>query len=200
MHRLALVVIGAVVFALAAEASAQSQPLARSEPEAPALEPPVPSSSPKRPIVRGDASEPMVAGAALVFGTEPATLGLQGNAFVPVPLLKGLRVGGDFVFYLPFSQSNVDLFWFSLNPGAQFVFDLGVPLHPYIEAGLAIAIIHESLKGGGATNTDTELGLNLGGGAEYDLSFARAFGALRFQFVGDSRDQAEFIGGLRWAL
>ncbi len=68
---------------------------------------------------------------------------------MPVPAIKGLRVGGDVVLYLPFSEADVNLFWFSLNPSAQFVFDVGVPIHPYIEAGLAIVIIHESLKGGG---------------------------------------------------
>jgi hypothetical protein len=194
MRTFLAVMIGVAVSAFAVTASAQS-----SAPAAPALEP-APTPPPSRAVIRPDATDSTVAGVALVFGTEPSTLGLQGNVFVPVPMLKGLRLGGDLVMYLPFSEGNVNLFWFSLNPGGQFVFDVGVPIHPYVEAGLAIVIIHESVKGGGGTNTDTELGLNIGGGAEYDLGFGRAFGALRFQFLGNSRDQAEFIGGMRWAL
>lgn len=141
-----------------------------------------------------------VAGVGIVFGTGPDTVGLQGNGWFGIPAVRGLRVGGDVVIYLPYEEVNVDLFFLTINPGAQYVFDIpGVPVRPYAEAGLAIAFARASFPGGGS-DTNTELGLNLGGGVEYDAGFARIYGMLRYQFLGDNADQLELGGGLRWAF
>jgi hypothetical protein len=153
-------------------------------------------------IAKADEVAPSVAGGGLLFGTGPDTLALQGNIFMAVPIegLKGLRAGGDVTIYLPYSDLNVDLFWFSINPGAQYVFEIpNVPVHPYAEAGLAILFAHASFPGG-QSDSSTELGLNLGGGAEYDVKFARVYGMLRYQFFAHGYGQAELGGGLRWAL
>lgn len=154
-------------------------------------------------LVAGEAraagDDPNVGGVGLVFGTEPDTLGIQGNFYVGMPQVHGLRLGGDIVIYLPFDRGDIDFFWFSINPGVQYVFDVGAPIHPYVEGGLALAFIRTSFPGGDS-NTDSELGLNIGGGVEYDASFARIYGSLRFQFLGNDANQAEFGGGLRWAF
>ena len=141
-----------------------------------------------------------VAGVGLVFGTGPDTIGIQGNVFVAIPQVKGLRAGGDVVIYLPYDRTNVDVFFMTVNPGAQYVFDIpNVPVKPYAEAGLAIAFARASVPGG-ASSSNTELGLNLGGGVEYDVGFARVFGMLRYQIMGDDFGQLELGGGLRWAF
>lgn len=147
-----------------------------------------------------DTGSERLAGVGLVFGTGPDTLGLQGNGWVGIPQVKGLRVGGDVVIYLPYDVADTDIFFLTINPGAQYVFHIpGAPINPYAEAGLVIGFAHASFPGGGS-DSNTELGLNLGGGVEYDASFARIYGMIRYQIMGDGFDQLELGGGLRWAF
>src|SRR5262249_39097469 len=144
-------------------------------------------------VAKADEPAESVAGGGLLFGTGPDTLALQGGVFFALPIeqIKGLRAGGDIVIYLPYSDLNVDLFWFSINPGVQYVFTIpNFPVHPYAEAGLSLLFVHASFPGG-LSNSDTELGLNLGGGAEYDAGFARVYGSLRYQFFAHGYGQAE---------
>ncbi len=68
--------LGAAVSALAGNALAQSQPAVQPAANAPPLEP---AATPRRAVIQPEAIDKTVAGVALVFGTEPSTLGLQGN-------------------------------------------------------------------------------------------------------------------------
>ncbi|MDZ7693888.1 MAG: outer membrane beta-barrel protein [Balneolaceae bacterium] len=116
------------------------------------------------------------------------------------------RGNADLVFFFPKSEGNVDVSLFSINLNGNYIFLSEEELTAYGLAGINIAIIKvdtEQSFGGqtfGGSNSESELGLNLGAGVEYGLDFADLFGELKFAGLGGDADQLVIGAGLRFAI
>lgn len=147
----------------------------------------------------------LVFGSGVGFGSLDNDLGVRVDgyyAFTPV-----IRAGGDFTFYFPKSEGDVDATVWELNFNGQYIFLDDDGLIVYALGGLNItglSIDTPSVNIGGQTfggsSSDTEVGLNLGGGVEYNLDFADLFAELKLGGLGGNADQFVLGAGLRFSF
>jgi len=142
------------------------------------------------------AAEPRI-GAGLVYGTEIEEVGLQLNGYYGLDQVPGLRVGAEFAYYLVDDPVS---FW-TLDLNAQYRFIEPGPFGAYGIAGLDIARVSLDLDlgdfGGDASTSSTEIGLNLGIGAEYAVvPNVELFGEIKY--VISDYDQAVLALGARY--
>jgi hypothetical protein len=135
-------------------------------------------------------------GAGLVYGTEIEEFGVQLNGYYGLEqALPGLRVGAEFSYY--FVEDPVT-FW-TLDVNGQYRFIEPGPFGAYAIAGLDIARVSVDLGPLGGDASDTEIGLNLGIGAEYAVTEnVEIFGELKY--VISDYDQAVFAVGGRFLI
>lgn len=136
------------------------------------------------------AAQPRV-GLGLVYGTEIEEVGLQLNGYYGLDqVLLGLRVGADFSYYFVEDPAS---FW-TLDLNGQYRFIEPGPFGAYAIAGLEIA--RASVEGFGVEVSNTEVGLNLGIGAEYAVvPNVELFAEVEYVIISET-DQAVFtIGG-----
>lgn len=147
------------------------------------------------------AAEPRI-GAALTYGTEVEEVGLQLNGYYGLgevlPTLPGLRVGAEFTYYLV--DDPLTLWTLDLN--GQYRFIEPGPFGAYGIAGLDIAHVSVDVDLGplgGASSSNTDIGLNLGIGAEYAVvENVELFGELKY--VISDLDQAVLAIGGRFLI
>jgi hypothetical protein len=135
------------------------------------------------------AAQPRV-GLGLVYGTEIEEAGLLLNGYYGLDqVLLGLRVGADFSYYF---VSDPGSFW-TLDLNGQYRFLPPGPFGVYALGGLEIARASVELLGTEVSSTD--VGLNLGIGAEYAVvPNVEIFGELKYVVI--EGDQAVLaIGG-----
>lgn len=143
------------------------------------------------------AAEPKL-GAGLVYGTEIEEVGLQLNGYYGLDqVLPGLRVGAEFAYYF---VSDPVTFW-TIDINGQYRFIEPGPFGAYAIAGLDIARVSVDLDlgafGGDASSSSTEIGLNLGIGAEYAVvPNVELFGEIKY--VISDYDQAVIALGARY--
>lgn len=141
-------------------------------------------------------------GVGLAFGSGVGSgsldndLGLRVDGYYPVD--PQIRVGGDFTFYFPKSEGGVDFTVWELNFNGNYIFLEEDGLTLYGLAGINITGLSASFDGD--SSSDTEIGLNLGGGAEYPLDFADLFGEIKFGGIGGDADQFVLGAGLRFNI
>jgi opacity protein-like surface antigen len=151
---------------------------------------------------RSDAQ--VLVGGGIKFSTADAfDLGLQAGGYFPIAALPGLRIGGDVSYYFPKTQNvlgvaevETDLLAFNIN--GQYVLPLQPALWVYGLAGLSIgrASVSADAPGfGQASETETDTGLNIGGGAEFAVGFGRIYAEAKF-VTGDF-DRFGIAGGIR---
>jgi hypothetical protein len=154
----------------------------------------------------------VVMGAGVGYGSEIEMPGLQLGAYYAFTgKLANLRVGGDIDGFMPNSDRGVGgegkVTWFDFNVNAHYLIP-GLPedspFSVYALGGLSLAIIHASFTYDEGVNqrdlaeTEAKPGVNLGGGAEYDIKFAAAY--IEGKYVISSADQLVVFLGLRFAL
>lgn len=149
-------------------------------------------------LARGAAAQPRL-GAGLVYGTEIEELGVQLNGYYGLDgSLEGLRLGAEFAYY--FVDDPVSFWTVDLN--GQYRFVGPGPFGAYFIAGLDIATISIDVDLGPLEDddaSDTEVGLNVGIGAEYSVTRnVELFGELKY--VISDYDQAVFAVGARFLL
>jgi hypothetical protein len=149
------------------------------------------------------ASAQTFVGGGLIYGADidPFGLGIQAGAYVGMDdLLPGLRLGGDIEFYLPQSETvfGQDVTWnlLAINGNAQYFFLMGETFDAYALAGLSLGRL--SLSGGGASESNTELDINLGGGIEVPMDFGRVYAELKI--VAGDYDRIVLGAGVRFGL
>jgi opacity protein-like surface antigen len=135
-------------------------------------------------------------------------LGFQVNGYVALEQVPGLRIGGDFTYYLPQSESESwmgeTVEWsmnlFAINVNAQYFFLNSEEFGLYGLGGLSFARLSASLSGLGESDSDsnTEMGVNLGGGGEFRTGFGSVFGELKF--VTGDYDRTVLAVGVRFPL
>lgn len=156
------------------------------------------------------------AGVGLVFGSGVGFASLDNDLGIRVDgyyaFTDVIRGGGDFTFYLPKSEGNVDVTVWELNFNGHYIFQDEDGLLLYALGGINITGISVSIEtpsvniggqqiGGGSSSTsDSEFGLNLGGGLEYALDFADLFAEAKIGGLGGNANQFVLGAGLRFSF
>lgn len=138
-------------------------------------------------------------GGGLVYGTEIESLGINFRG--DYALTEEILLAPDLVYFFPNDEFGIDFKWFDINLNGNYLFTVSNEgITPYALAGLNIAILSVDLnnvpgfRGGG---NSTEIGLNVGGGADFHLGGFDAFGELRYA-IGN--DQLVIGGGLKFPI
>ena len=134
-------------------------------------------------------------GAGLAYGTEIENLGINANAQFFIN--DNIAIAPGLVFFFPKDAGfGIDINWFDFNANGHYYFKRG-SVEPYVLAGLNFARI--KVESGSFDSSNTEIGLNIGGGANFDIgSSIMPFGELRI-VVGDA-DQLVIAGGVRFPI
>ncbi|MFN1833777.1 outer membrane beta-barrel protein [Balneola sp. MJW-20] len=111
-----------------------------------------------------------------------------------------IAVGADFTFFFPKDESGVKFKLSALNLNGFYDFLNEEEFNLYGLAGLNIAfweIEFPDVGGffGGGSISDTEIGLNIGAGAEYVMNFGNLFGEVKY--VISDLDQLVIAAGVR---
>lgn len=127
-------------------------------------------------------------------------LGFQVNAYVPIAAVPGLRVGGDFTYYLPQSETflgeSIDANFFAINGNAQYYFMAAPELALYGLGGLSFG--RASFSVAGESDSDTDIGINIGIGLEFMVGFGTLYGEAKV--VTGDYDRIGIAGGVRIPL
>lgn len=158
--------------------------------------------------IQADATTPaydLKAGGGLVYGTEIENLGLQINGYYRLPMNDQIFAGADLTYFLPdtesFSGGESSFRIIALNFNGQYHFFQDESLGAYGLAGINYAMLRSSADYDDANNqfdysdTNSEIGLNLGGGVEYQVDFGMIYGELKF--VLSDFDQLVIGAGVR---
>lgn len=150
------------------------------------------------------------AGVGLVFGTGIGFGGLDNDlgiradgyyAFTDV-----IRGGGDFTFYFPKSEGPAEITVWELNLNGHYIFkdDDGLVLYGLGGINITGFSFESTFNFAGFTETtsssDSEFGLNLGGGVEYALDFADLFAEAKLGGLGGNANQFVLGAGLRFSF
>lgn len=137
-------------------------------------------------------AEGISVGGGLVYGTEAEKVGLQLNGYYDLSeAVMNLRVGGAFNYF--FVQEGLS--YSALNANAQYVFLRPDALMVYGLAGLNLTFVSVETPIGDVSNT--EIGLNLGIGAEYSVAEQVGLFA-EIKYVISEADQAVIGLGARY--
>ncbi|WP_138429730.1 outer membrane protein [Fodinibius saliphilus] len=138
------------------------------------------------------------AGGGLAYGTEIESIGIQAGAVVGFN--ESFRGAADFVYFFGKEENGVDTSWWELNANVHYVFLSEATTTVYALGGLNYATVEATVSSGGftASASNSEVGLNLGGGAEFGLGFADLYTELKY-VLGDA-DQLGISAGLRFGL
>ncbi len=140
-------------------------------------------------------------GGGLAYGSEIENVGINVHGEYFFNEQWSGEVG--FVYFLPKNiVGDLNLKWFEINTNAHYYFDVD-NVEPYAIGGLNIAIVSSDFvnpfTGEQSSVSNTEVGLNIGGGVSFDIGSAvKPFGELRY-VLGDA-DQLVIGGGVRFNL
>ncbi|WP_440998821.1 outer membrane beta-barrel protein [Fodinibius sp. SL11] len=127
-------------------------------------------------------------GGGLAYGSEVEAIGIQaGGVYNFTEKING---AADFIIFFP---DNYD--WWELNVNGHYGFYAKDNVRVYGLAGLNYATLKVDL-GQFGSNSESELGLNLGGGAEFGIDFANLYTELKY-VIGNA-DQLAISAGLRF--
>lgn len=129
-------------------------------------------------------------GAGLAYGSEVDAIGLQVGAVYN--FTQEVSGAADFTYYFP---DNYDFYAFNVNVHYAFFSEANTKV--YGLAGFNYATQEFDLGSLGSAS-NSEAGLNLGGGAEFGLAFAKLFGEIKY--VVSDYDQLALAAGLRFGL
>lgn len=133
-------------------------------------------------------------GGGLAYGTEIEAIGVQGSAVYG--FTEELRGAADVTIYFPDSQEGVDNSFWAINANVHYLFMAEDASSFYGLGGINYAT--QEVSGGGMSFSNSEAGLNLGGGAEFGLEFGVIY--LEGKYVISDFDQLVLSGGLRFNL
>ncbi|MEX2603026.1 MAG: outer membrane beta-barrel protein [Gracilimonas sp.] len=121
-----------------------------------------------------------------------------------IDLPNDFSVGADLAYFFPKEENDVKVSLFGVNLNAFYTLFSNDELNAYAIGGFNIAVVtvnvpEQTFNGQtfGGKDSETELGLNLGAGAEYGLDFGNLFGELKFGGLGGDADQLVISAGVR---
>lgn len=144
-----------------------------------------------------DADSDVKLGVGLIYGNQIENLGLRADGYYRVN--DEFRAGVALGYFFPDNTTFGDVNWFEIDFNGNYILNQEDDLMLYGLAGLNFLIQTVNFDAGGS-ESQTELGLNLGGGLEYKVDFGSIFGELKFAGIGGDADQLVLGGGLRFAL
>lgn len=135
-------------------------------------------------------------GGSLTYGSEIESLGLNINGIYVIN--EQFRAGGDVSYYFPKDYGSFKSTWWELNANGHYLFTAEEDLNFYGLAGLNYSVVtvtfDDSEFGSGGSASEGDIGLNLGGGAEYGLGKATSFSELKYVL---GNDQLAVTAGVR---
>jgi len=143
--------------------------------------------------VPGNAEAQLSAGPMAAFHDD-LDFGIGGFVSVPVPSLDpNLTITPSFVYYFP---DGIDAF--EINGDVVYAFEVSAdtPVLPFAFAGLNIMRLSVDFAGQSASNT--EIGLNLGGGVQFRAESVEPFAGAKFE-IGDA-DGFVIFGGVGFPI
>lgn len=144
-----------------------------------------------------DASD-IYLGGGLSYGEGFDELGLQLGGYYNYN--EDIRFGGDFTYWLIDSPQESSSTYLELNGNAHYLFyqENDITLYGIGSLGLHYASWESNFNGSTFSSSDTELGLGIGGGIEYDLGQVKLYGEPRFFLTGF--DQFTLSFGARFGI
>lgn len=118
-----------------------------------------------------------IVGGTLAWNTDSEDVGIGAYVAIPLPALsENIVIKPDFTFYFP----DVGTVW-ELNGDLVYRFDLAnnQQIVPFALGGLNI--VHVSYDAGVVSVSDTDVGLNLGGGIVFPLESIRPAVGAKFE-------------------
>lgn len=111
-------------------------------------------------------------GAFLGYGTEIENIGIGGNA--EFPIMEKLTISPSFIYYFPKEETGIKINWFEVNANANYYFLEEDGIDVYGLAGLnysSVKVKYDDRLGlGDFSASDGRFGLNIGAGANFNLS------------------------------
>lgn len=130
-------------------------------------------------------------GGGIIYGLEVEAIGVQAGAkYAFTPDISG---AADFAIYFP---DNYD--WWELNANGHYHFFAEEGTKVYGLAGLNYSTWSFDIGSGMGSVSNSEVGLNLGGGAEFGVDFADIYTELKY--ILGSADQLAISAGLRFGI
>ena len=121
-------------------------------------------------------------GGSLTYGSDIENIGLNANAVYPVN--ENIRVAGDVSYYFPKKYGSSDLTWWEINANGHYRLTQDSDLYVYGLAGLNYSVVsvkyEENSLFSGERDSEGDIGLNLGGGAEYGVGAIVTFTEMKY--------------------
>lgn len=144
-------------------------------------------------MLPGAADAQVRLGPQISFGGD-TDFGIGGRIVANVESLEHWDFIGSFDIFFPDDGPNNDISYWEAN--GSLAYNFGVPeapsLSPYVGAGLNIA--HISVDNSGNDFDDTDLGLNLFVGTQFEGGSVTPFAEIRF--VAEGAEQVVLTGGI----
>ena len=136
----------------------------------------------------------------LAYGGQVEKLGIRIDGYYTIN--ENIRAGAELTYYFPEKSSlmgtELKANFFAIDFNGNYFFYSKDQFSAYGLAGLEFGIM--SVKVGGNSDSDTELGLNLGAGAEYAMDFGNLFGELKLTGLAGNYDQLVIGAGVRFKI
>lgn len=132
-------------------------------------------------------------GPGIAYGTEIEAIGLQGSALYSFS--EEVRGAADLTIFFPDDDNGVDHSFWTINANVHYLLMIDNGSNFYGLGGLNYATQEFS---NGTSVSDSEAGLNLGGGAEFGLEFGTVY--LEAKYIISDFDQLVLSGGVRFTL
>lgn len=136
----------------------------------------------------------VTAGGGVGYGSKSENVNFQVNIYYRLPTLP-LRIGGD----VGFSKPEDDLTEIESNVNLHFMVVDTELLSLYTITGLNVLHWRANPEGMDSMS-DTDIGFNLGAGAEIDLGFGRVFGEAKYVLGSEREEQLVLGAGVRVSL
>ncbi|MTI88362.1 MAG: porin family protein [Balneolaceae bacterium] len=145
-------------------------------------------------------------GGGLMYGTDIEQLGFEADGVYTIN--EQFRAQADLGFYLPNKTdfgngSSMTITWWEFNANAHYMLmkDAEQGLSLYALGGLNFLSVNVESEGVGGLNisgSDSEMGINVGAGGEFDLDFASLYAEIKYSL--GSADQLNIGAGLRFPV
>lgn len=150
--------------------------------------------------VKGD----IKVGAGLVFGSGVGFDELDNDFGIRVDgsymFTEEFRGAADFTYYFPKTEGGGKVTVWELNFNGHYLFINDEDMNVYGLAGINVTGIKTKFDSNGFGSfsaSDSEIGLNIGGGAEFDVDFAMLFVEAKLGGIGHDANQFVLGAGLR---
>lgn len=137
-------------------------------------------------------------GAGIGFGSEIGSIGIgiRGDYAVTDHIL----IAPDIMYFFPDKDFGIKFNWFDINLNANYVFGISNPdVTPYALVGFNFALQSVDFPTTDSRRDfdNTEVGFNLGGGADFTSGRVTLFGEIRYAL---GNDQLVIGGGAKFPL